>query len=284
MVELAALSDVSANNALNINILTHLEMERVKVLFNNGKEFSEAKSMAQSEIMDIFGFSETIPVVSEQLDIFGEGNENAILLAISIICQGFGDAAELSALLFDLTNDIKDDGKLDDPILGSTLIGNAKYLNLENIRDNLESRYPSASIPNFEKYIQLFIDSTKFELTNIIRYPKNGLVGPNILSDSSTINKPGRYSIAAIVPKGTTLKITYGPAAMSSWQTGTEILSEEGWSVKDDFYPIYHEIKAIGNGKPIDNLAINLWETSAIEIKYYEYGSSKPTKTRLIAW
>ncbi len=47
---LYALSDVSDRSAVNINILSHLEKDRVEWLVEHGTDFREAKSTAQAEM------------------------------------------------------------------------------------------------------------------------------------------------------------------------------------------------------------------------------------------
>ena len=48
--------------------------------------------------------------MSEYLDISQPGDKNAILLAISVILQGYLSVAELSELLANITTDIREDG------------------------------------------------------------------------------------------------------------------------------------------------------------------------------
>src|SRR6056297_823408 len=52
---LYALSDLS-EEAVNVNLLSHLEKQRIHYLMSEGAIFSQAKEQAQEEILDIFGF------------------------------------------------------------------------------------------------------------------------------------------------------------------------------------------------------------------------------------
>ena len=167
-----ALSDLTDKSSLNVNVLTHLERNRVKHLIANGLSFSEAKSQSQREILSLFEIDKQNVTNSELLDITKQGDDNAILLAVSVILQGHLSVSELSELLANISTDIREDGLLNNPALGSMLINNAKYLNLENIRQHLENRYEAlemdVSIPDFEGYVNAFIENTDFVLTRHI--------------------------------------------------------------------------------------------------------------------
>ena len=148
---------------------------------------------------------------SELLDITQSGDDHAILLAVSVILQGYLPVSDLSELLANISTDIQEDGVLDSQTLGSTLINNAKALTLYDIRENLEKRYQTlgldVTIPPFEKYVQQFIDSTAFEFTAFIEYPATGKYGPNLLDKNQTEYEAGTYSMKAILPEGTDVQV-----------------------------------------------------------------------------
>ena len=208
---LYALSDLSDKSSLNINALTNLEKNRVDYLVSNGMSFTEAKSQAQVEILSIFEISKNKILDSEQLDITKTGDDNAILLAVSVILQGHLSVSELSELLANISTDIREDGILNSQTLGSKLINNAKTIKLETIRTNLENRYEelglNVTIPDFEKYVNQFIENTNFEFTGIIEYPETGKHGANILDKTKTEYTAGTYSMKAILPNGTKLMV-----------------------------------------------------------------------------
>ncbi len=173
---LYALSDLTDKSSLNVNILSSLEKRRVEFLVSQGSSFNDAKSQAQSEILNIFEISKSEMLESERLDITESGDDHAILLAISVILQGHLRVADLSELLANLSNDISEDGELNDSTLGSVLINNAKTIKLSEIRNNLINRYESqglvVTVPDFEKHVNQFIDNTPFEFTAYIEYPQ----------------------------------------------------------------------------------------------------------------
>jgi hypothetical protein len=208
---LFALSDLSNRSNLNVNILSNLEKNRVDYLKSNGTNFSDAKKQAQTEILSIFEIHKDEISESEELDITKSGEDNAILLALSVILQGYLSVSDLSELLANISTDIREDGQLNSQSLGSILINNAKTIKLEIVRNNLENRYEelglNVSIPDFEKYVNQFIDSTDFEFTGFIEYPETGKHGINILDREKTNYSAGTYSMKAILPEGTSLKV-----------------------------------------------------------------------------
>lgn len=214
-ITLYALSDISYQNSLNINILTHLEKARVEYLMKSGKTFLVSKAQAQKEILAIFNIESSTIKVSESLNINEQGDANGILLAVSSLIQGFRSESEMTELLSNISTDIKTDGILNNSAIGSALINQAIALDTSAIRANLIKRYTEigapANIPYFGKFIKNFIDKTPFEITQPpISYPEIGLYGDNILSLTKTnyISNPNQgVSFNAGVARGVALKI-----------------------------------------------------------------------------
>ena len=155
---LFALANVSDTSSVNINLLSHLERNRVVYLTQENKqEFEKAKKQAQQEILTAFGIASDSIGYSEQLDLSQDGDQNAILLAISAILQGNNSVADLSELLGNMITDLREDGTMNSEAIKTKLEEQAKALNLPQIRKNLEERYAAmgveATIPNFEQYI-----------------------------------------------------------------------------------------------------------------------------------
>ena len=194
-ITLNAISVISDERNININVLTHLEKARVEYLMNNNSlTIDEAKSQAQSEVLAIFNISESIDS-SENLDISSQTTGDAVLIAVSSILQGFRSESEYSELMANIITDIRTDGELNSSSLGSQLISQAVLLNASDITSNIESRYESLgmniSVPEFESYITNFINNSEFTLDNslVIDYPETGSQGyPNILSTQNGNN------------------------------------------------------------------------------------------------
>ncbi len=185
-LSLYALSDIKDISVINVNLLTHLESERVKYLVEKGSNFTAAKDSAQKEILSIFGMSCVNMGKSEKLDISVNNEGNAILLAISIILQGDKGVRDLTELLSYISKNIQQDGKLEADSIISELRSSTLNLDLAKIRLNLENQckkmYFSVSIPDFENYINGFLTYTGLPPT------PESLPATNISSTGGTLN------------------------------------------------------------------------------------------------
>jgi hypothetical protein len=214
-IALNALADVTTRSAVNVNLLTHLEQPRLEYLVGQGASFDSAKAQAQTEILGIFGFTLSTAATSESLDIARGTDDDAMLLAVSAILQGWRTPGELTELLSNIATDIKTDGVLTSRDSGSALMNGALMLNLAAVRSNLEHRYSQlgmlATIGNFEKYVQAFIRAAKYAATEVIAYPATGTYGPNFLDPSMTTFPAGApangISFRADLPRGASIKV-----------------------------------------------------------------------------
>lgn len=284
---LLALSDLINKSSLNLNVLSTLEKDRVEYLITNGKSFTDAKEQAQSEILDIFEISKTNMTESEELDISKPGDDNAILLAVSVILQGYLSVADLSELLANISTDIREDGVLNSQALGTMLINNARGLKLEQIRNNIEARYETlgieVTISDFEKYVNQFIDNTGFEFTNFIEYPESGVSGLNILDKTKTSYTDGTYSLKAILPEGNSLKVKISGMNWfySPFQENT------GWEFSDwnnsDSSRIFTSIRTgeIDFKIRLESFQDSTW-SNQIKIYAFENGTNEPTWKKVI--
>lgn len=305
-ITLYALADISDSSNINVNILTHLEKPRVEYLMKNGTTFNDAKSQAQKEILSIFSIEKEDIKTSEYLSITGSGNDNAILLAISAIVQGFRSESDLTELLSNISNDIKEDGTLDNAGLGAQLVSHALLLDTATVRNNLISRYQamgtSVNFGGFGAYILEFLGQTGFEVTeSLINYPQSGSYGRNILYPSGTEYVSGfdnRYSLSAVLPSNINLKIKmtslsadtiHIPASDSTIAT-TEIRrakwyyimgTDINWSISAVNQEVGSQtFTAIETGQTTD---VSLFfEKGSFFIEYYEVNMDVPSRTRTI--
>ena len=228
---LYALADISQVNSANVNVLTHLEKSRVEYLVQQKKlTFSSAKKQAQEEVLNIFNLTLAVDSTSESLNLSSGGENNAILLAVSCILQSSSTTAEMSELMGNIISDIKTDGTLDNSTLCSTLIDNARLINLSEIRQNMENKYvelglTNVIVPDFEKQVQTFITNSTFTPVKYIIYPVSGDNGLNLLNDTvKNIPKNQNsiiYSMKAELPKGTNLRIV--------------LKGDKVWAVSDNY-------------------------------------------------
>lgn len=284
---LYALSDITNKTSINVNILSHLEKSRVEFLLSKGIAFSVAKKQAEQEILKIFSITKTNITDSELLNISQDGDDNAVLLAISLITQGFRTESELSDLLANISTDIRQDGVLNSPTLGSLLINDARLLNLPQIRTNLEQRYVNfgmaVTIPDFEKYIKQFVDSSQYVVTNFITYPVEYNSKPNILNYPSLLTPTSTlYSVAAYLPKGTSLKLVFKPSAgYSICGFGFQLGQIVGYTAQN--YADSNVFVAVGDNKIVNNIVgFGSWVPTSTDILIYENNSATPTRINVI--
>ena len=167
-IRLRAITDMRKRSDANINLLTHLEFDRVYYLVTREKKtVKQAKKQAQNEIFTAFHIDTTeIKVSAEDLDVFGKTDADAALLAISVLLQGDGSETDLSVLLTEIANDMETDGKWDGPgsdTLKAKLADWAVYADgqgrLRNFRKYVGDWHLSKNEPPaFEKFIRNFVN------------------------------------------------------------------------------------------------------------------------------
>ena len=159
---LYALTDVRMRDGgkVNINLLTHLEYQRVVYLVKNEKmRVSAAKRQAQEEVLAILNIDGNGFEDSEDLSIVGTTDADGALLAFSVLFQGDRSVADLTELLQSVVNDLEKDGEWNDEKSKAEIAdwAAAKDLTgeLATIRSNVE-KWKLGSVPNFEKYVRNF--------------------------------------------------------------------------------------------------------------------------------
>ena len=280
-LSLQAVADLTDKSSLNVNILSTLERNRVKYLISTGKDFPAAKKQAQAEILKIFEIQKSDMAVSENLDITKTGDDNAILLAVSVIAQGYLEVADVSELLANISTDIKEDGILNNEALGTQLINNARLLKLASVRENITSRYEGlgaeCTIPDFEKYVNQFIDQTDFVYTESIEYPATGNHGKNLL-DRNLVNYPyGTYSLNAFLKEGASLKVKIAGEMwfFPAFQDNT------GWSFSDyDFSDKSRIFTAVQTGAVVFEIRLE----GPITITVFENGDTTPSWSKVTVY
>lgn len=165
---LNAITDLTERNSVNINILTHLEFFRVQELVTKKKMgLAEAKKKAETEIFEAFHIDGSKFSSTEDLNIFGDTDESAALMAISIMLQRNYDVAGLTQNLSDLSNDLKEDGlwngKKSSAQKKEIVEWYEEYARRDEIRLIREfvTAWDLGTVPNFEKYLSTFVSAEK---------------------------------------------------------------------------------------------------------------------------
>ena len=169
-IRLKALTDMRKRNSVNVNILTHLEFERVyhlvtreDSLTHTKKTVKHAKRQAQNEILSLFYIELPDTVDAEDMDVFGSSDFDAALLAISILLQAGRSESEMVALLTEISNELAESGKWEGnraKTIKTEIADRALALDWEELRRNVEGWGLSDTIGNFEKFISSFIAQT----------------------------------------------------------------------------------------------------------------------------
>lgn len=281
-ITLYALVDLADKSTINVNLLTHLERERVKSLIAKGSAFSDAKKQAQKEVLQLFNISKNTIAASETLDLSKDGEDNGILLAVSAILQGNRTEAELSELLANMISDIKQNGTLISSTSGSALINAAKVLDITKTRTNLQNKYTAlgvtATVPDCANYVTNFINSTTYQPTESITYPVNGPSGVNVLDKNATIfpiSTP--ISMAATLPTGHTLKVKITGASENWFYAPFE---STGWQWTDYDFATHSKIFTSNTTGTI-NLKL-LLSGGEVTFDIYENGSETPSWSKTV--
>jgi len=162
-IALHALTDLKDRKNVNINVLTELEYERLMYLVTEkDKKFEEAKAQAEKEVLAAFGIAGDFDN-SEDLNIFGPGDGNAALLAVSVMMQGNADVAALAKRIERFEDSFAESGVWNDPETKKAI---AEWVEaavasgeLDSIRKNVVDWGYAGEAPAFEKYVETFVDS-----------------------------------------------------------------------------------------------------------------------------
>ena len=162
-IKLRALTNLKGRSSANINLVTHLEYDRVQYLVTRkDSSVTKAKMAAEKELFEAFGINNSgFEGLAEDLNVLKEGKGNAALLAISVLLQGDRNESELTALLAALSVDLGDNGQWDNAKQRAQVADWAMKADLEGrlakIRANVEGwKLAESKAPAFEKHVTNF--------------------------------------------------------------------------------------------------------------------------------
>lgn len=163
-LQLRAVAELDGSQSnVNVNVATELEYDRVDYLLRNnpGMAFAEAKKQAQKEVFAIFNIKAGEFANSENLNIFGSGEGDAALLAVSVILEMASKyAGWVTDAVRKIGPDIAEDGTLDDETLLMLVPSDLMALDmrggLDEIEKNIESWGLGKGASNFKKYVRQY--------------------------------------------------------------------------------------------------------------------------------
>lgn len=297
-ITLQAITDLTNEETININVLTHITKTRIETLVGQGMSFNDAKRQAEGEFQDFLGVTEHFNQGFEQMNIVSAGDFNAMLLAFSIILQKPTNnmmeiptlPAELTGLMTNLSSDFADNGAIDNEALVDKLLYNISMQNLVSIRDCIQSYYSglgqNVEIPGFESYIAMF-QAAHQELVADYVYPDManpapelgpGGEVPNILvKDVTHFDGTKAYVVAAITPLRKSLKVRI------TGNAHVDTSLNNGWVVTD--YTNGFTVKAQRQNELVSMLIYLASDNKdgSATVEYYE-DSDTPTFTKQITW
>jgi len=192
---LHALTDLKDRKNVNINVLTELEYERVMNLVTEEKmEFAEAKKKAEKEVLAAFSVKSKDGefALSEDLNILEKGDDNAALLAVSVMMQSDLKVAKLVERVNDVAADIAKDGSWDDDktkteIAEWTATAD-KNGELANVNKNIEKWGGSGEVSAFETVVEKFAENVASDTVPGTSSSSITSAGSVTLSSSSSKN------------------------------------------------------------------------------------------------
>jgi len=162
-IKLRALTNLDGRSTANINLVTHLEYDRVqRLVTKDNKSVIEAKRAAEKSLFAAFNIDNTgFKGFAEDLNIFKEGDGNAALLAVSAMLQGDRNESELTALLAAFSVDLGDNGVWDDSLRRAQIADWAMKADIDGrlatIRANVEGwKLSTSKAPAFEGHVTNF--------------------------------------------------------------------------------------------------------------------------------
>lgn len=157
-MDLVSLANVKERKTINANYLTTLASELVKHNLRHRHSFAEAKTMANTAVLKALQLP-TENVDFETYSIYGEGEGDAMLIAVSILVEMFHLEYSMRTDWLPLDIDTLTE-QFKYPEVYSRLVNLAERLlwegSVDSVRKAIESRSPNGKVGPFEKYLSIF--------------------------------------------------------------------------------------------------------------------------------
>lgn len=215
---LYSLADVTNSETINVNILTHLEKERVEYLVQEeNASFNEAKAQAQEEILEVFEWEDLSVNESEHLSISDDDIGGAVLLAMSAVFEAIDFVPRLETIT-NFKIDFAADGVLNSAKIQNKLLTSAALINRASVRSNMENQYET-DMPDFEDVLQEFIDNSSYTNYLDIIFPKTKNGYTNLFrTEAHQLNGSTNYAfIIEPFPAGITVGRNYAAAGVNAY-------------------------------------------------------------------
>ena len=156
---LRVLTDLSKRTEVNVNLLTHLEYDRVVNLVNKGYNVYAAKKQADYEIMKAFDIVTDVES-SEDLKTFVPStnklhNNNARLMAISLLFVADKNEMEIQKVINEFKKDLAENGSWKNEQMKADMADWAESFDGGSVQENLK-KIKILDVPRYENYLTLF--------------------------------------------------------------------------------------------------------------------------------
>lgn len=146
-ITLNGYSDLTADPALNVNLLTTLAYQRIQTLLKSNMTFAAARSQAETEVLAAFNIRNVPGRGSfDSLDLTKGSDGDNILTALSTIFVYGNTAGNLSALIANVQSDIGANGTITNSATRATLAASTKAIDPVVVAANLTQEYAAAGV------------------------------------------------------------------------------------------------------------------------------------------
>lgn len=156
-LSLDALVDMSKQQDINVNILTHLKKERILTLIKAGKSFGDANKQAQSELLTCFALQQYADKDASTYSITAGTDEAAALIVISSIVLEDRSDAEVTEYLMRLSEEFKNTGTFSDEVKVE-IREKSRRLSFESIKSSIIERYQELGKTVEVKDLRYYVD------------------------------------------------------------------------------------------------------------------------------
>jgi hypothetical protein len=204
---LYAFADVRKSENINVNIITHLESERVAHLVQKENlSFEEAKAKAFKEFLTIFEWDNLSVSSAESLTITKNDDGGAVLLAVASIFERVQD--DFIKRLETITNFRTDfaDGKIESTLIQNRLLTAASLLDEKSILATLKFRFGAIAFPEFGALLDQFKENSTYTnyttFNNVFPTSVGGKLNLLTLPNNTTLDPTTTYYILTNPPDG----------------------------------------------------------------------------------
>ncbi|MCQ2120447.1 MAG: fibrobacter succinogenes major paralogous domain-containing protein [Fibrobacter sp.] len=150
---LRSIADLSYSQESNINLLTHLQANRILTLVKKGYAYTAAKKQAEQELMTSFGLSNT--VTADKSTIYS----NATMMAISLLFIGNRNEEDIQKMIDNYIDDFAVDGQWNDSETKNEMADWVFEADWLTIHKNVDT-WNITGIADFHKEILKYRDNT----------------------------------------------------------------------------------------------------------------------------